>query len=334
MHRLQDSGRDSGKANRLNRTKLSLPANPTFPKDSKQPSYRGRFAPSPTGPLHLGSLYTALASYLEARSRDGLWRVRIDDIDTPRTVSGAADEILSTLEHFGLHWDGEIVFQSRNLEPYRQAVKILQDKGLLYPCDCSRKRLGEIFSNHAEPIYPGFCRNGRVPPKPPYALRLRTDNRQVALVDTLHGLFKQDFAKEVGDFIVLRRDGSYAYHLATVVDDALTGVTDILRGADLLPSTPRQILLQELLDLPTPRYLHIPVIVDHTGAKLSKQTGATAVPRDKPGWVLFQLLQLLQQSPPKELMTAPAAEILSWAIDAWDINRIRSARQHTIELQF
>lgn len=285
------------------------------------PRYRGRFAPSPTGPLHLGSLYTALASFLEARSRQGEWLLRIDDIDTPRVVPGAADGILRTLEYFRLHWDGPVIWQSTRLDAYRQALATLMDKGLTYPCLCTRKQLTHLVGETA--VYPGYCRHAHHSPNEAHALRLRAEGQIIGVTDQLQGEYRQDFSREIGDFVLRRRDGIHTYHLATVVDDAQTGVTEVLRGLDLLDSTPRQILLQRLLGLPTPAYLHIPLVVDRAGIKLSKQMGATAVDHGHPSATLHQLLILLRQNPPNDLSTAPLEEVLAWAIAHWDVYKLQ-----------
>ncbi|MFM8330761.1 MAG: tRNA glutamyl-Q(34) synthetase GluQRS [Candidatus Methylumidiphilus sp.] len=288
--------------------------------------YRGRFAPSPTGPLHLGSLYTALAGFLEARSRRGEWLLRIDDADTPRVAPGAGDSIRRTLERLGLFWDGPLVFQSRCFDAYHDALQALQRQGLLYRCTCSRKTLSALpraATGHAP--YPGTCRLNGCDPSQPYALRVMAAGATISITDRLQGPQRWNLAEEQGDFIVFRRDGIYAYHLATVVDDARAGVTEVLRGFDLLDSTPPQIHLQRLLGLPTPAYCHVPVIVDRHGVKLSKQNLAAPVDGRDPAAVLLSLLSLLRQAPPAELVDAPVAEILAWAIASWDIAKLSGA---------
>jgi len=300
------------------------PPSPSPFGDSITSPYRGRFAPSPTGPLHLGSLYTALASYLEARARGGQWRVRIDDVDTPRVAAGAADAILRTLERFGLDWDGPVIRQSERFETYRQALETLDQESHLYACTCSRRQLHALSHGEGDlTIYPGHCREANRDRQEPHALRLRCRNRVVTVRDRLQGEYRQDFAQEVGDFVLRRRDGVYAYHLATVLDDADAGITEVLRGLDLLHSTPRQILLLRLLGLPTPDYLHIPLIVDGAGIKLSKQTGAPPIDADHPEDVLFDVLPLLALDPPQELRGAPCADLLDWAVEHWSVERLR-----------
>ncbi len=279
--------------------------------------YLGRFAPSPTGPLHFGSLFTALAGYLEARSRGGQWHLRIEDLDTPRCAPGAADAILRTLERFGLHWDGEVVYQSRRREIYEAAIAKLRRDGRLYPCRCSRKDL-----EPAGPVYPGHCRRRSVDPSRPHALRIRIDPTPIAFHDRLQGRQVWRLTEQCGDFVVRRRDGIHAYQLAVVIDDAELGVTEVLRGSDLLDSTARQIHLQRCLDLATPSYCHIPVLVDGSGHKLSKQTGAPAVDGRDPGPVLFTLLRWLRQDPPAELRQAPAGTVLEWAVGHWRLERL------------
>lgn len=295
--------------------------------DSKLPenSYCGRFAPSPTGPLHLGSLYTALAGYLRAKSRQGQWLLRIDDADIPRNAPGAIDSIKRTLDVFALRWDGNIVYQSHEFEAYQGALDRLDEQGLIFPCTCSRKTLSTRHSSSARGIYPGTCRDARRSRLEPHALRVRIEDGSVEFKDLLQGLQSSNLADEVGDFIVYRRDRIFAYHLATVVDDWRSGVTEVLRGYDLLDSTPPQIYLQRLLGLPTPEYLHIPVIVDRAGIKLSKQNLAQAVDERRPSPILLTLLRLLGQSPPVELTGASPEEILDWAIPRFDISGLFGA---------
>lgn len=278
--------------------------------------YRGRFAPSPTGPLHLGSLFTALASYLQARAHGGAWLIRIDDVDCARAVPGAADAILTTLERFALFWDGAVVYQTQRTANYQTAIEHLSDQGRLYACTCTRKSLVQW------PRYPGLCRGRRNTAAMPHALRLITQGEVVTVLDRLQGTYRQDFDREVGDFIVRRSDGIHAYHLATVVDDAEAGITEVVRGVDLLESTPRQVLLQRALNLQTPAYLHVPVLVDKAGIKLSKQTGAAPVDIGNPGKVLYSLLPLLGLTPPTELSNAPADVILNWAVAGWGQRRL------------
>ncbi len=250
--------------------------------------YRGRFAPSPTGPLHFGSLVGALASYLDARARGGTWLVRIEDIDGPRTVPGADEHILATLERFGMRPDEPPVRQSRRTALYLDAFERLVASGLVYPCGCTRKEIADSLANaharHATLAYPGTCRRG-LAGKPARAWRLRVPDGADALVtfnDRWDGARTQNLATEVGDFVLKRADGQWAYQLAVVVDDADQRVTHVVRGADLVDSTARQIYLQRCLGLPTPAYLHVPVVVDAHGEKLSKQTGAVELDASRP----------------------------------------------------
>jgi len=290
----------------------------------REEKYRGRFAPSPTGPLHLGSLCTALAGFLQAKSRQGEWLLRLDDADAPRVAPGAGDAIRRTLERFALHWDGPVALQSQAAEAYQAALARLDEAGLLYPCTCSRKTLAALPCAPQGPApYPGTCRGGgRERRQQPHALRVTVGDAVVRVDDKLQGARRWDLAREFGDFIVYRRDGIVAYHLATVVDDARAGVTEVLRGYDLLASTPLQIHLQRLLGLPTPDYRHVPVIVDRQGVKLSKQNLAEAVDAKNPSPTLLALLRLLGHPPPAELGKAPPAEILAWAVACWDVSRL------------
>jgi glutamyl-Q tRNA(Asp) synthetase len=277
--------------------------------------YIGRFAPSPTGPLHFGSLYTALASYLQARSQKGLWLLRIDDLDTPRNVKGSADSILKTLDAFGLYWDDRVVYQSHCLNVYHEILDQLVKDKLIYPCTCSRKTLTDIYS--------GVCRNKQIPASSPYSLRIKTDNRIITFNDELQGLISHNLA-EHGDFILKRKDQIIAYQFAVVIDDDRQHINHVVRGYDLLDSTPRQIYLQQVLGLDTPVYMHVPVIIDEQGYKLSKQTLATAVDVKKPHVVIFELLRLLKQNPPSELQHAPSTELLGWAIEHWNPAMLRN----------
>ncbi len=272
--------------------------------------YIGRFAPSPTGPLHLGSLYTALASFLQARSQQGLWLLRIDDLDTPRNIKGSADSILKTLDAFGLHWDGSVVYQSQTLDVYHEILDQLVKDKLIYPCTCSRKTLTAIYS--------GVCRDKQTRPNSPYSLRIKTDNRSISFKDELQGFISHNLAEQHGDFILKRKDQVIAYQFAVVIDDDKQGINHVVRGFDLLESTPRQIYLQQILGLVTPDYMHVPVIIDEQGYKLSKQTRATAVDLKKPHAVIFELLALLKQNPPSELQHAPSTELLNWAVEHWN----------------
>ncbi|MDR9439513.1 MAG: tRNA glutamyl-Q(34) synthetase GluQRS [Halomonas sp.] len=283
--------------------------------------YRGRFAPTPSGPLHFGSLVAALASFLDARRAGGEWRLRIEDIDPPRCPAGAADTILRQLEAFGLHWDGPVTWQHDRHDAYAAALERLKAQGLAYPCSCSRRQ----WRDH--PVYPGWCREGVREPGKPVAWRLRSDLglRPVVWQDRLFGEQRFDPA-ELGDVVLQRKDGFWAYQLAVVVDDADQGISDVVRGFDLLDNTPWQRQLQHALDVPEPRYLHLPLIIGEDGQKLSKQNLAPALPEqdDAVRPQLHAALTALDQAPPRTLATAPVDEQLRWAVAHWDIARLRA----------
>ncbi|MCE8017500.1 tRNA glutamyl-Q(34) synthetase GluQRS [Halomonas sp. MCCC 1A17488] len=286
--------------------------------------YRGRFAPTPSGALHFGSLIAALASFLDARRAGGEWLLRIEDIDPPRCPAGAADTILRQLEAFGLNWDGPVLWQHDRDPAYADALERLKARGLAYACSCSRKQ----WRDH--PIYPGWCRDGVREPGKPVAWRLRSDLglRPVTWQDRLFGEQRFDPAA-LGDVVLQRKDGLWAYQLAVVVDDADQGISDVVRGYDLLDNTPWQRQLQHALGLPEPRYLHLPLIVNREGQKLSKQNLAPALPLEdsevRP--LLHRALTALDQAPPAELNTAAAHEQLDWAITRWEPNRIHPEAQ-------
>ena len=247
-----------------------------------QPSDRltGRFAPSPTGPLHLGSLVAAVGSWLYARRADGRWLVRIEDIDTPRVVPGSADEILAALGRYGLEWDGEVVWQSRRTPLYERALADLREKHLVFNCKCSRAELQRVASAPVgrEPVYPGICREGLLNEEGARAMRFRSPNEVIGFDDLVAGHVEENVAESTGDFVVRRADGLFAYQLAVVVDDAEQNVTQVVRGADLLTSTPRQIALQRAFGYPTPEYAHLPLVVNLDGSKLGKRDGALPLP--------------------------------------------------------
>lgn len=291
-------------------------------------SPRGRFAPSPTGPLHLGSLLAAVASYCQARRRGGQWLLRIEDLDPPRTVAGATEDILRTLEAYGLYWDEEVMWQSRRHAAYEEALAQLQQAGHVYPCYCSRKEIARIAD--AGPvgfIYPGTCRDLPRRGTPGSAWRLRTDNRPIVFDDLLYGQCSWRLESDIGDFILRRSDGLFAYQLAVVVDDANQGITEVVRGADLLECTPMQIYLQRLLGYPAPAYLHLPVLVNEQGKKLSKQHFAPALPDDDPVPVLLQVLTLLGQEPDPTLARETPEEVMAWAVRHWHPERIPPRRE-------
>lgn len=280
--------------------------------------YRGRFAPSPTGDLHMGSLIAAVASCLEARVRQGEWLLRIEDLDPPREVTGSADRILSMLDRCGFRWDGPVLYQSSRADAYRAALETLLATGDAYPCACSRTEIAAGARLGPEgPVYPGTCRAGLPAAREARALRFKVPDGALCFEDRLQGSICQDVAHEIGDFVIRRADGYFAYQLAVVVDDAWQGVTDVVRGADLLQSTPRQVWLQRRLGLPTPGYLHVPLLLDDDGRKLSKQARSLPVDPRHAEAALFDALRLLRQSPPQELSRASVAEIWDWAVEYW-----------------
>ncbi|WP_296002948.1 tRNA glutamyl-Q(34) synthetase GluQRS [Rugamonas sp.] len=287
------------------------------------PPYIGRFAPSPTGPLHLGSLVAAMASYLDARSHNGTWLVRIEDVDGDRNVDGADRHILASLQRCGMLWDGEATWQSQRTGLYEAALAHLDDH--VYPCGCSRKEIADaqlaLRGRQAQAlIYPGTCRHGLAPGRAARALRLKVPqpHHTIAFVDRWHGIVTQNLSDEAGDFVIKRADGYWAYQLAVVADDGAQGVTDIVRGADLLDSTPRQIYLQQLLNLPQPRYLHVPLVVNERGEKLSKQTGAPAFDNGASvGELLATALLPAARLLGMELSAASIAEFWRVALPAW-----------------
>lgn len=286
--------------------------------------YTGRFAPSPSGPLHFGSLVAAVGSYLQARSQGGRWLVRIEDLDPPRERPGAALQIVRSLEAYGLHWDGDILYQSRRILAYREAVCRLIEASHAYPCTCSRRDIETVAaSGPFGLIYPGSCRNAPARgSRSDAAIRVVTHDNQINFEDGNLGYTSQRLSSEVGDFIIKRRDGLYAYQLAVVMDDAHQGVTEVVRGADLFDSTSRQIHLQRLLGLPTPRYLHLPIVTDAKGEKLSKQTQAPPIRSDRPIAALLEALHFLNQNPPTALAHASLDEFWQWAIEHWSSRAI------------
>lgn len=290
------------------------------------PVYRGRFAPSPTGPLHFGSVVAALGSYLDARAQGGRWLVRMEDLDPPREQPGAADTILRTLEALGLHWDEAVVYQHTRTADYQTAMDRLLASGAAFPCACSRSEIADSGLTGLEgPVYPGTCREG-LHGRAARAIRARVDAHSIAFDDGLQGRVTQNLEQEIGDFVIRRADGYFAYQLAVVVDDAAQGITHVVRGADLLLSTPRQIHLQRLLGLPTPIYVHLPVAVNESGEKLSKQTGAEPATLEAPAGTLFAALRFLMQDPPSALRQAPSGELLDWAIGHWQPTRLTAVK--------
>jgi glutamyl-Q tRNA(Asp) synthetase len=284
----------------------------------------GRFAPSPTGPLHFGSLLAALGSYCLARQAGGRWLLRIEDLDTPRVVPNAADQQLRTLEAFGFDWDGEVVYQSRRRDAYEAAVQQLRRQGAIFDCGCSRREILASAPHPGEdgPVYPGTCRTGLTAGATPRAVRLRVPDGPIAFVDSVFGTIEQHLPTTVGDFVLRRADGPFAYQLAVVVDDAASAVNQVVRGADLLSSTPRQIFLQQCLGLPQPDYVHLPLALGKDGEKISKRQGDAALLPGEEGRSLWQALRFLGQQVPAELAMAPAAEILHWAVPHFEVRRV------------
>lgn len=297
-----------------------------YPADSR---YVGRFAPSPTGPLHFGSLVAALGSCLEARGHGGRWLLRIEDVDAPRTIAGAADTILHQLDALGFEWDGPIEYQSQRLDLYRQALDELIRLDAAFPCACTRRELADsTLAADGSRRYPGTCRNGLQPGQLPRAWRLRTQAGALHWQDALQGPQTEDVERDVGDFVLLRADGQYAYQLAVVVDDAAQGVSHVVRGADLLGSTGRQIFLQKVLGLRVPEYAHLPVATNVAGEKLSKQTLAPAVAPALASRALCQAWRFLGQAAPIGLDEAPVREFWQWSLANWQ--RARVPRQLAI----
>ena len=281
-------------------------------------SYIGRFAPSPTGPLHFGSLLAALASFLDARAHQGEWLLRIEDLDPPREQAGVKDQFPDILEAFGLYWDGELSFQSERLDHYQDALQQLISQHHAYYCNCSRKQIIERCDNI---VYDRHCLNN--PPKDQQgcAIRVKSMDSLISFRDMIQGPMAYNL-NSTGDFVVFRRDGLFAYQLAVVVDDYLQGITHVVRGSDLLDETARQIHLQQLLGYPTPSYAHIPVATNDQGQKLSKQTFAKALNLADPEQELLKALHFLNLQPPKDLSSKSRHEILNWAIEEWDINKL------------
>ena len=279
---------------------------------------RGRFAPSPTGPLHFGSLVAATGSYLSAKSQRGEWLVRMEDLDPPREMQGAANDILRTLEAYGFTWDGPVLMQSRRREAYDAALDALLRSDAIYACACTRREIADSSVQGIEgPVYPGTCRSGIPPGREARAWRVRTHGAHVEFADRIQGAQRSALDIDVGDFVVKRADGCVAYQLAVVVDDAAQGITEVVRGADLLASTARQIHLQRLLELATPSYAHVPAVLSAPGIKLSKQTGAAVLPQDDRAAVLWRALAFLGQQPPAEWKTLTVEDFWRAAISRW-----------------
>jgi glutamyl-Q tRNA(Asp) synthetase len=277
----------------------------------------GRFAPSPTGDLHFGSLVSAVGSYLEAKSRGGTWLLRVEDIDPPREVAGSAGRIISDLARLGMAPDGPVLYQSSRIEAYRAAASSLLDMGLAFPCACTRKMLPPSG------IYPGTCRNGLEEGREARSLRFNVSGHTVHFDDAVQGRISDCLAESSGDFVIRRADGLYAYQLAVVVDDAFQGVNQVVRGADLLDSTPRQILLQRALGLPTPAYMHLPVALNAEGRKLGKRDRDDPVKHQDPAIAVGRALAFLGQNPPRGYSLKG---LWDWALEHWDAARIPRRR--------
>ena len=296
-------------------------------------SLTGRFAPSPSGPLHFGSLVAGLASYCQVKSQQGNWLLRIEDVDTPRVVAGASDQILRDLEAFGFEWDGAISYQSERFDKYQHYLDKLLDHGDCYACECSRRTLREqgVPSGPLGQIYPGNCRLKHLSLEN-HSIRLNTEQAQrIKFIDRVYGEFALNLPESVGDFVLKRADNIYAYHLAVVVDDELQNITEVVRGADLLENTCLHIYLQQKLGFKTPDYMHIPLVNNAQGVKLSKQTGANALDHHDSSSQLLAALCHLGQAPQPELKNARPQEILQWAVNNWSIVSIPVERPAVAE---
>jgi glutamyl-Q tRNA(Asp) synthetase len=294
--------------------------------------YRGRFAPSPTGVLHFGSLIAAVGSYLEAKSHGGEWLVRIEDLDKPREVPAASYKILRSLEALGMEWDHEVTYQDQRKDIYEDVLTMLNRRGLIYPCTCTRKEISSSsIAGISGQIYAGTCRNNVQNDDRLGAVRIKTNSNIIEFEDTLYGLINQNLQNETGDFVLRRSDKIYAYQLAVVVDDSEQGITNVVRGADLLDSTPRQIYLQKLLGYTTPTYMHLPVAVNSHGEKLSKQTKAAHLDVSNPVKQLIGAVNFLGQEPPTELLRENVMSFWKWAFINWDPGKIPKKR--TIQFQ-
>lgn len=280
------------------------------------PPYIGRFAPSPSGPLHLGSLVAALASYLDARAHDGTWLLRMEDVDPPREPAGAADHILTTMDVYGLHWDGKVLYQSERSDAYEAALEALHQQGRLYGCTCTRKQLAGF-----EGRYPGLCRHQTTLPNEPHSLRFISDNSRLLFEDRIQGEQAFDVA-QLGDCVLKRKDGLYGYQLAVTVDDAYQGITHVVRGIDLLDSTPWQLQLLQSYGAPQPVYAHIPVVTLDNGNKLSKQNHAPGISLSHVTPTLIQALKALGINVPIEAHKENPEVLLHWAVGQWNIQRL------------
>lgn len=296
-----------------------MPSNKKAHNGLEEPhsGYIGRFAPSPTGPLHFGSALAAIASYLDARFNNGLWLIRMEDLDPPREPPGMAELILQQLKALGLNWDHDVLYQSNRLDAYAQTLDRLQTANHCFPCNCTRPQMKAMGS-----VYDGSCRNRTSPPSGDFAVRLRTASKLIEFKDTLQGRLAQNIEEETGDFVIKRKDKLFAYQLAVVVDDEFQNITHVVRGFDLLDSTARQIYLQNLLNFPSPSYAHIPIIVNAQQKKLSKQHFAPSIESKNATKITYQCLSILGQRPPSELSFSDPGTLLEWGVENWDIQAI------------
>lgn len=290
--------------------------------------YIGRFAPSPTGPLHFGSLIAAVASYCEAKIHHGKWLLRMEDLDKPREAKGAANTILQQLETFGFEWDDTVLYQSQRTRYYADALETLNTRHLIYPCTCTRKEIADSSSNIGIEgvIYPGTCLKHAIKVNVPVAWRIKTTLQTISFNDAIQGKISQKLKQDIGDFILKRADGLFAYQLAVVVDDAAQDVTHIVRGADLLDSTPRQIYLQQALNYSTPHYAHVPVACNDAGEKLSKQTLASPLDTSNTAMNLIRALNFLGQAVPSDLAHEDSKTIWNWALENWQLSKIAKTK--------
>lgn len=300
--------------------------------------YRGRFAPSPTGPLHFGSLIAAIGSYLQAKTHDGEWLIRIDDIDPPRELEGASENILRTLEDFGFEWDQEVIYQSKRLKRYQESIERLIKLNLAYPCTCSRTQImNKTSQNKGNLIYPGYCRTAshtmNIDSASPveHSIRLRCNDETVSFSDYIQGRQASNIEKDIGDFVIKRRDHCFSYQLASGVDDAEQGITEVIRGSDLLKCTFGQRYIQQLLNLTSPTYCHLPVAINHTGQKLSKQNHAAPILAKDAVSLLYKALKFLGQMPPIELIKANQEDIWCWAKTHWRLDLVPKVSQQSID---
>lgn len=285
--------------------------------DSPKSRYVGRFAPSPSGPLHFGSLLAAVASYLDAKSNEGLWLVRMEDLDPPREPVGTADLILQQLHDFSMQWDSDVLYQSDRLGIYQEILEQLQKEELCFPCDCTRGQI-KLMAN----AYDGSCRRKKDLPKQEYALRVKVEDITIDINDLIQGNYSQNLATDVGDFVILRKDGLFAYQLAVVADDEYQNISHVIRGMDLLDSTPRQVFLQQKLNYRQLQYGHIPIVINDSGQKLSKQHFAAPINSSEACTLLVKALGYLGQKPDKELLLETPEKILQWGSENWDIQAV------------